>query len=131
MGPDSLRNSTLARALSDLISDISDLVRKEVRLARAEITDAISAKLKASVWMVVAGVLGLIAALLVIEAIVFAIASFGLALHWSCLVVAAVLALAGVAIFYHGRSLAEKDLVPRRSVKQVTQDIETAKEQLT
>jgi uncharacterized protein YacL len=131
MAPDTLRNSTLARALGDLVSDISDLFRKEVRLARAEVTESISAKLRASVWMIVAGVLGLIAALLVVQAIVFAIASLGLALHWSCLVVAAVLALAGVAIFYHGRSLAEKDLLPRRSVKQVTRDIETVKEQLT
>ena len=99
--------------------------------AKAEVTVKIGAKLKASVWMVAAGLLGMIAALLVIQAIVFAIASFGLALHWSCLLVAAVLAAGGAAAFYHGRSLAEEQLLPERSIKQITRDIETAKEQLT
>ena len=73
----------------------------------------------------------LIAALLVVEAAVFALASLGLELHWACLLVAAVLAAAGAAAFYHGRSVAETELLPTRTVRQVTQDIKTAKEQLT
>jgi hypothetical protein len=73
----------------------------------------------------------LIAALLIVEAVVFAIASYGLALHWACLLVAAVLAAAGAAVFYHGRSLADEELLPTRTVRQVTRDIDTAKEQLT
>ena len=81
--------------------------------------------------MVAAGFLGLIAALLVVEAAVFALASLGLELHWACLLVAAVLAAAGAAAFYHGRSVAETELLPTRTVRQVTQDIKTAKEQLT
>jgi hypothetical protein len=52
-------------------------------------------------------------------------------MHWACLLIAAILAAAGAALFYHGRSLAEEDLLPSRSVRQVTRDIETAKEQLT
>jgi hypothetical protein len=39
--------------------------------------------------------------------------------------------MAGVASFYHGRSLAEEELAPRRALRQVAQDIKTAKEQLT
>jgi hypothetical protein len=42
-----------------------------------------------------------------------------------------VLAAAGAAAFYHGRSVAETELLPTRSVRQITQDIKTAKEQLT
>jgi hypothetical protein len=45
--------------------------------------------------------------------------------------VAAVLGAAGAAAFYHGRSLAEEELLPRRAAGQITQDIKTAKEQLT
>jgi Putative Actinobacterial Holin-X, holin superfamily III len=73
----------------------------------------------------------LIAGLLVVEAAVFAIASFGLALHWACLVVAAVLAAAAIAAFSYGRSAMDDDLIPKRSVRQISQDIRTAKEQLT
>jgi hypothetical protein len=106
-------------------------VQKEIRLARAEVTEKISAKLQASVWMVAAGLLGLIAALLIVEAAVFAIASYGLALHWACLLVAAILAAAGGAVFYHGRSFADEELLLTRSARQVTRDIQAAKEQLT
>jgi hypothetical protein len=131
MAHDALRNSELVRALTDLLGDFSYLVQKEIRLARAEMTQKISTRLQAGVWMLIAGVLGLIAALLIIEALIFAIASYGLALHWACLLVAGILAAAGAAVFYHGRSLADEDLLPKRSMRQLTRDIETAKEQLT
>ena len=131
MAYERLRNSGLTQALSDLFGDLGDLVQKEFQLAKAEITDKITSRLRASVWMVSAGFLGLIAALLVVEAAVFALASLGLELHWACLLVAAVLAAAGAAAFYHGRSVAESELLPTRTVRQVTQDIKTAKEQLT
>ena len=131
MAYERLRNSGLTQALSDLFGNLGDLVQKEIQLAKAEITDKITSRLRASVWMVSAGFLGLIAALLVVEAAVFALASLGLELHWACLLVAAVLAAAGAAAFYHGRSVAETELLPTRSVRQITQDIKTAKEQLT
>jgi Putative Actinobacterial Holin-X, holin superfamily III len=131
MAHERLWNSGLAQALTDLLADLADLLRKELQLAKTEITEKITSRLRASVWMVVAGVVGMVAALLLVEAVVFAIASFGLALHWSCLLVAAVLAAGAVAAFYHGRSIAEDELLPTRTVKQVTQDIKTAKEQLT
>jgi uncharacterized membrane protein YgcG len=131
MAYERLRNSGLTQALGDLFADLGDLVQKEIQLAKAEITDKITSRLRASVWMVAAGFLGLIAAFLVVEAAVFALASLGLELHWACLLVAAVLAAAGAAAFYHGRSVAESELLPSRTVRQVTQDIKTAKEQLT
>jgi uncharacterized membrane protein YgcG len=128
---DRLRNSALAQALSDLFADLADLLQKELYLAKTEITEKITSRLRASVWMVVAGVVGMVAALLLVEAAVFAIASFGLALHWSCLVVAAILAAGAAAAFYHGRSIAEDELLPTRTAHQISQDIKTAKEQLT
>jgi uncharacterized membrane protein YqjE len=131
MAHESLRDSTLVRSLSDLFGSLADLIQKEIRLATAEVSENIAAKVQSSVWMAVAGFFGLLTALLVVEAAVFAIASFGLALHWACLLVGAVLAAAGAACFYHGRSLAEADLAPRRAISQISQDIQTAKEQLS
>jgi mannose/fructose/N-acetylgalactosamine-specific phosphotransferase system component IIC len=131
MALDRLQNSGLTRALTDLLADFAELIQKELQLAKTEITEKITAGLRASVWMVVAGMLGLMAALFVLEAAVFAIASFGLALYWSCLLVAAALAAAGTAVFYRGRSMAQRDLLPNRTATQITRDIKTAKEQLT
>jgi Flp pilus assembly protein TadB len=131
MALDRLQTSGLTRAFTDLFADLGDLVQKEMQFAKAELTEKITSRLQASIWMVAAGLLALIAGLLVVEAAVFAIASFGLALHWSCLVVAAVLAAGALAAFYYGRSVAADDLLPQRSVRQISQDIRTAKEQLT
>lgn len=131
MALDRLQHSGLAQAFTDLLADLGDLLQKEMQLAKAEVTEKVTSRLKASIWMVGAGLLALIAGLLVVEAAVFAIASFGLALHWACLVVAGVLAAGALAAFYYGRSVADDDLLPERSVRQISQDIRTAKEQLT
>jgi uncharacterized membrane protein YccF (DUF307 family) len=131
MAHDRLANSDLIHALGDLLGDLSDLVQKEIRLAKAEVTEKISSKLQAGVWMIVAGFFVLLTAVLVVEAAVFALAHLGLPLYWACLLVAAVIGTAGAASFYHGRSLAEEELAPRRVLGQIAEDIKTAKEQLT
>ena len=129
MAHEALRNTGLTRAVTDLLADLSDLVQKELRLAKAEVAENISARLQAGAWMVAAAALAFIAILLLVEAAVFAIASYGL--HWSCLAVAAVLAAAGAIAFSRGRSLSDRELAPTRTIKQVSRDIQTAKEQLT
>jgi uncharacterized protein YacL len=132
MALDHLQNSGLTLALTDLLADLAELVQKELQLAKTEITEKITSRLRASAWIVVAGILGMVAALLIVEAAVFALAAFGLALHWACLLVAAVLiAIAAAAAFFRGRSLTDDDLLPSRTARQITQDIKTAKEQLT
>jgi len=131
MAYEQLKSSTLTRSLSDVIADLSELFQKEMRLARAEMSAKISTKLQAGVWMGAAGLLGLIALLVLIEALVFGIASFGLALHWSCLIVAAVLGAGAAAAFFRGRANAQEELTPTRTINQITQDIATTKEKLS
>ena len=126
-----LRNSSLVQALTDLFADLADLLRKELQLAKTEITEKLVSRLRASMWMVVAGVLGMVVALLLVEAAVFGIASFGIALHWSCLLVAALLAAGAAAAFFQGRAATQDELLPTRTAKQISEDIKTAKEQLT
>jgi Putative Actinobacterial Holin-X, holin superfamily III len=131
MAHDRLRDSGLVQALTDLFADLADLLQKELQLAKTEITEKLLTRLRASVWMVIAAVLGLIAILLLIEAAVFGIASLGIALHWSCLIVAGVLIAVAAAAFFQGRAVAEGELLPTRTAKQISQDIKVAKEQLT
>ena len=131
MAYEQLKSSTLTRSLSDVISDLSDLFQKEMRLARAEMSAKISTKLQAGIWMGAAGLLGLIALLVLIEALVFGIASFGIALHWSCLIVAAVLGAGAAVAFFRGRANAQEELTPSRTINQVKQDIAVTKEKLT
>jgi hypothetical protein len=126
-----LKSSTLPRTLSDVVADFADLLQKEVRLARAELSAKLTTKLQAGVWFGVAAILGLVCAFLLLQALVFGIASFGIAMHWSCLIVAALVGLAAAFAFYKGRADAQEPLTPDRTIEQIKRDIATTKEQLT
>ena len=65
---DGLRNSALVRALADVLDDLPELVQKQIRLVRAEITEKIKDGVQASVWMMVAGLLGLVTLFILIQA---------------------------------------------------------------
>lgn len=128
---DRIKDAALAQALSNVVGDLVDLFQIEMRLARAELSEKIATKLQAGIWISVAGVLALIAGLLIVQAIVLGIASYGIALHWSCLIVAGVLSVIGLMSFFKGRSGAKEELAPTRTINQVKKDIATAKEQMS
>ena len=129
---DGLKNSALPRALSEVIADVADLIQKEMRLARTELSEKLSLKIQGGIWMGAAALLAVIAVLILIEAAVFGLAAAtGLALHWSCLIVAGVLAIVAAAAFAKGRADSQEELVPERSLHQVKEDIAAVKEQFS
>src|SRR4029077_10360077 len=93
MAHESPRDSGLVRAATDLFADLSDLIQKEIRLARAEIVHKLTLGLRGGVWMAAAGVVGFLAVIFILEGVVFAIASMDIELHWACFIVAAALLL--------------------------------------
>jgi Putative Actinobacterial Holin-X, holin superfamily III len=124
--------SSLPNAFSRVITDLADLMQKEMRLARAELSEKLSITIRAGVWMSVAAVLAILAALLVVQACVLGLsAATGIALHWSSLIVAALLAAGGGAAFAKGKADVPEQLAPDRAINQVKQDIAVAKEQFT
>ena len=131
MAYERIKDAALSHAVSDVVADLADLFQKELRLAKAEILSKIATKLRAGIWMSVAGVFGLVAALILIQGVIFAIASYGIAMHWACLIVAAGLAAVSALCFFQGRADAQEELTPRRTIHQIKRDISTAKEQLT
>jgi hypothetical protein len=131
MALERIKDAALPNAVSDVVADLADLFQKEMRLARAELSDKVATKLQAGVWMLVAGLLGLIAVLLVLQAAVLGIASYGISLHASCLIVAGVTAAVAAIAYLKGRSDAKEELAPTRTINQVKRDIFTVKEQLT
>ena len=122
---DGVRDSALVRTIADVLEALPDLFRKEIRLALAEFSQKLSDGVKASVWMLVAGFLAVISFFILIEAAIFGIASFGLALHWSCLIVAAVIGAAAAGSFFYSRSTMPDTLVPARSVREIAEDVRT------
>src|SRR5512139_2686148 len=123
---DNLKNSALPRALSDVVADLADLLQKEIGLARAEMSAKLSIKLRAGAWISVA------AGLRIVQALVFGLAAAtGLALHWSCLIVAALLGVVAGVAYGRGKADAEEELTPNRTIHQIKEDLATAKEHFT
>ncbi|MGB9258657.1 MAG: phage holin family protein, partial [Pseudolabrys sp.] len=83
-------------------------------------------------WMLVAGLLAILAVLLVAQAsVLWLAAATGIALHWSSLIVATVLGGAASVAFIKGKADVPEQLTPERALNQVKQDIAVAKEQFT
>jgi len=99
-----LRESALPRTVSDVAADFADLFQKEVKLARAELSSKLQQKLRGGIWVMAAAGFGLLAVLLVVQAAVFGISALGVPLHWSSLIVAAVMGAVGAACYLKGRN---------------------------
>jgi uncharacterized membrane protein YqjE len=125
------RISAAVRSFGDLFGDLTDLFGKELRLAQSELKHGLVNLTQAAVLFVVMGVIALIAVMLLLVGIVHFIASFGLALHWSYMLVALVLLVAAGIIFYVARAKASADnLIPKRTLVQLGETARTLKEQI-
>jgi hypothetical protein len=131
MDRERIKKPSLQGALSEVLSDLADLVRKELRLARAELSSNISTKLRGGIWLGLASLFGLAAFALVLGGLVTWITTFDLSLHMAFLIVAAGVGLLAILAYLAGRKEAQTELAPSRTISQVKQDIETTKEQLT
>ena len=131
MASERLSQRSLPEALSDTLSDLADLFRKELQLARAELSSNVSTKLRGGIWLGIAGLFAVLAVALILGALVAWITTFNVSLHVSFLIVAAGVGIVAVLAYFAGRSEAQAELTPSRTIRQVKQDIETTKEQLT
>jgi hypothetical protein len=131
MARDRVRRLSLPDAFSEVLTDFADLFRKELRLARAELSSNLSAKLRGGAWLALAGVLGLLTLALILGAAVAWITTYGISLHFAFLIVAGGVALLAGLSYFAGRTEAQSNLTPTKTISQVKRDIETTKEQLS
>src|SRR5437868_12071161 len=130
MADESLWETRLIHAVTDLGADLADLVQKELRLARSEIVQKLTLGFQAGAWFALAAALGFFAIVLLLEALVFGIAAAGVPLWGSCLLVAFVLSVLAAIAFYYARRQSNQDMTPVRSARQFTKAIGTVREQL-
>ena len=131
MDRERFKQSSLPETFSQVLGDLADLFRKELRLARAELSSNASAKLRGGIWLALAGIFGLASLALVLGALVAWITSLDVSLHVAFLIVAAGVGLLAVAAYFAGQKDAQAELTPSRTISQVKRDIEITKEQLT
>ena len=120
----------IGELLSDVTSQLQQLVRKEIELGRAEIKQEVDKAGKGVTAFAVAAVVGLLAAI----ALVFA-AAWGLSElvpeGVAFLIVGVLLLAVAGGLFAAGRKkVAQVNPVPQRTVETVKEDVETAKDSL-
>lgn len=124
------------RSLGDLFSDLSrettTLVRKEVQLAKAELTQSATEAARGIGMLVAGGAVAYAGLLFLLLAIVFGLIQAGWDAWVSALVVGLVVVAIGAILVLRAReSLKPANLAPRRTVETLKEDQEWAKEQIT
>jgi hypothetical protein len=118
---------SLGRLVKEIAGDLSDLVRDEMALARAELKQEAAKGGKAAGMLGGAGLAGWMVALFVSLA-----AAWGLDAvmppGWAALVVAAVWALIGAVLYQQGRDrLKRVDPRPEQTIQTVKEDVQWAR----
>jgi xanthine/uracil permease len=124
------------RSLGDLFSDLSrettTLVRQEVQLAKAELTQSATEAARGIGMLVAGGAVAYAGLLFLLLAIVFGLIQAGWDAWLSALVVGVVVIAIGAILVLRAReSLKPANLAPRRTVETLKEDQEWAKEQIT
>ena len=127
-GDGTARRSTFGLA-GEAVEHVTDLVRGEIDLARAEVQEKINNAVTA-IGLIVGGVVLLLVALNVFAAALVAwLVEMGIDDGWAALIIGVVFAAIGAAMAMKGRSdLRLSSIAPTRTAKNVRRDAETIKE---
>ena len=121
----SARAST-GRLLSDTLDHVTNLVRGEINLARAELQENANRALAGLGMMVAAVVISLTAFNVLSAALVAWLGSMGMGAGWAALIVGGVLILLAVILGMVGKNrLTATSLAPTRTVENLKRDART------
>ena len=127
--PDPVRSQSPASLAADALRISSDLVRKEVSLAKAELRQNLNRAGTGLGMIVAAAVLGIVKLNVLTVALVAALAETDLGPIWSAVVVGVVLAILAYVLLRKGMAdLKPENLMPTRTVENVQRDASAVKE---
>lgn len=116
--------------LGELSEDVSTLMRQEVRLAKAEMSQKLSRATADVVKLGAGGLVALTGGLTVVAAVVLGLIALGLAPWVAALLVGGLLGVTGYVMLQNGiRDLRRVDPTPHRTVETLRDDLEWVKEQ--
>ena len=126
-GTSGIRNAP--NLVSEVLTHVSNLVRKEVDLARTEVSENINRAGVAVGLLVGALVIALVALNVLAAALVAALTALGLDAGWAAVIVGGGLAIIAFIMVTKGlNDLKLSSLAPSRTAKNVRRDAETVKE---
>ncbi|WP_108482828.1 phage holin family protein [Oceaniglobus ichthyenteri] len=122
-------NKSAGNLLSDAMTNVSALVRNEVDLARAEVSENLNRAGVAIGLIAGAAIIALVSLNVLAAALVAALTEAGLDAGWSALIVGVVLAAVAFVMIGKGvNDLKLSSLAPTRTVKNVKRDAEAVKD---
>jgi hypothetical protein len=120
----------LGQLFGDLAEQLATLIRKEMELARTEMTEKATAMGRDAASIGIGAALGYGGVLVLLGAAVLLLVEVGLDAWIAALIVGLVAAGAGAFLVNQGRTkLAEVDLAPKKTVETLKDDAQWAKEQ--
>jgi hypothetical protein len=123
---------SVAQLLGDMVTELSNLFRKEIQLARAELGEKASEAGSAIPGMAGGAALAFGGLLLLLMAAAAGVAEvFSIAPAWGLLIVGILAAVIGYALIRSGMAtLKATNLTPTRTAEQLSRDAQAAKEQV-
>ena len=123
------------RSVPEIVSDILNqgtrLFRKEVQLARTEVTEKVGQAISGIVMIVIGAVLLIPALVVLLLAGVTAMIDAGMEAHWASLIMGGATLLVGIVVAMVGMNrLKAGNLAPTRTIEKLQRDAEVAKEQV-
>ena len=122
---------SLGELFSELSTNMGELVRQEIQLAKVETQETIGNAAKSVIMMVVGGVVAY-AGFIVLLFAAAAVLSLVMDLWLAHVIVGALVIIVGVLLLVSARSvLTELSIIPTKTIETVKNDAEWAKEQLS
>ena len=120
-----------ASLLGDLVAQVADLFRTELRLFKIEIDEKVSQARRAVIFIAAGGVLLFAALIVLLDAAVEGLAAAGLARYWAALIVGFIVVAIGAGLVFKALSdLKPAKLKPQRSLSQFSKDVAVVKGQV-
>ncbi len=117
--------------MGDLIESVTQLVRKEIQLFRAEMGEKATQAMVAAGSILAAGVIALTALNVLAAALVAALAKAGIPGPWSAVIVGGVLAIIAYVLARKGiNDLKASNLAPERTARAAARDATMVKEKI-
>jgi len=119
---------SVSEVLQDIVRNLQEMVRYEIRLAKVEIRGEIKEAVSSGAWIAAGGVAAISASMFVLWALAYALAT-RMPMWAATLTVGLVLAAAAAALIMSGIRRAQRiDLVPERTVESVKENLEWMKQ---
>jgi hypothetical protein len=127
---ESRQDRSIGELFGDLVRETGDLVRQEVQLAKAEMSQKVSDTGKNIGFLAVGGAIAYAGLLALGAALIIGLAQLGLPWWLSALLVGLVVAGIGYFLVQKGlNAIKQQGLAPEKTIQTLKEDVEWAKEQ--